>query len=586
MNLSKIRETELKKLALVRLLKEGLSPELETVCAEILDLYNAASGSIIDNAEIKDELKYSQFNLTKEMATADIRSAYTALETLILEIRTKALNSEALIESLNLKLKKLEKHVKDLLFSLDLSDGEIDVFTETFNSLENIDSDNTTANVNTKAGIVYGAFFSAGHTNVDAHEAIDSIDFDIVSNGYTGLTVYPEYGIDKLYDSLSDTQWKLDVKSSKAEPQELLIYIDLKEATTISRIALLRDRGDIYAALFYTDSSGRVNEITSYQKFEGDIVFNFPLLEAKYFIIKLKSTSSSFQSGVYTHSFNGREIEISLGGHTGLSSLLSVETAVNPFSRISLDADEFIDDDCSIDYYLRWTVDNSTWSDFVNIVPKNRIPIDIDRYLTVFSSASPVSHACLVDYTYVHPYNSGSNIFLNYPHVGMPDYDFTRTKIIRSMDSTKQLGNNLYQCYFYLSAAETIDFSLLPGYVDGAHLAEAALLSAGIHKFISGVEDVSSLFTYFGGFLCDYVPELSFINIAENNNYSLFSMIKDGANYIPIVKEIDGYPDEDFLFISYDAQTASKALKFQYKIDITGFNEKTPSINKLKIKTV
>jgi hypothetical protein len=287
------------------------------------------------------------------------------------------------------------------------------------------------------------------------------------------------------------------------------------------------------------------------------------------------------------YSFYGKELIVDSCDFSGTETVVTkgFEPA-NKFNIIGLKTDSIIANGCSIDYFVSWRI-LGQWSEYSKIDPNN--------YLSVLPNEELQKSTHRIDFTYLHPYNSGNNICYSYTSVLEPQLNLYKSKIIRNLGNFSEDAEQSPICYFHLDTVKAIDFAVIPGYIDGEYVSSLKNIGGGIHKFIlKNKNDISLCSSYltsneiiFGSHLASYINPMEFVNIAEDDNYKLFTIQKVTDKYgspvfTTIAKRI--IANERIQFLKQVITTPNAAEAIKVKSLLTGTGGFTPILKNIKIK--
>lgn len=595
MNLSSIREDVIKEFIAQELLDDGVFPTIALVCAIALRDYKDTevfksflTDSLFINNE--DPARATLFNDTSKKASIDIATLYRFIDFLLTRISDQQAVLRQKLHQMTVIIKQLIDKSNGLLLLNEDTVALHDIFTEDFSSLANINMAETTALVNTGEQNVTVRHASASDLHIS--ELIDSSSISCATARYISIINPIGHSLSKLYDTAEDTIsiTEIEMPSDHIGNVEFWIKIKFKEQLSFNNLVFKMKEGSS-AGGYEASLDALVGEswktIQEFDSYTSKIDMSFDPITSKEIIIKILVGDYGNIGSSLVYTLFGKDIQINWvdASVTEIMQLNPI-TFNAPFSVIGLRDDSVIPDNCTIDYFASWKI-QSTWSDFVQI--------DSVNYTNVLAEEVQQFSQYTIDLTYLHPYNAGSNNCLSYSSVSVPLWDIHKSKLLRNLNKFNTNDPQILSCVLNVKETTYLDFSIIPGYLNGDYVDTALDVPKGIHRFHFTeklAQDVYILYLQsknvtFGSYLADYISPEVFANIAENDNYSVYTilLVNDSGGspvYTIMIKNIN--EDEITELISYTPVSTNIADELIIKAELTGFDQNKPILNSIKIK--
>lgn len=369
-------------------------PEITEQIEEYQDTYDlnepifSADDFTVEELESASASKYNNSN---EAILQDLKVAYRHLfkttNTAIYNFDRWRLETRLLEKRLNILTDKLDAL---LLVNRDTA-GFFDFVQDNFDDQSKVDSDNTTALVDTDKGIVVIGTTTADATKIDLTSLTNKdVVFSVLTKNNLVSRVASAQSQTKHAIQDASNFWQERVNTNKPGPVTTELRIDLKESKSFSRLDV-----DLHASnqmstvqvtpLYSTDDYNWQNfpaEVPT-KATTDRVTFRFTEVAARYLkLLMTKSGPDQFYKDLYTYEFGVDSISLFAEGFTvnQSSTLLSNALSVldhngNPkeFSKVALEVCEEVPDDTSIEYYVSAFNDaDNPPGTFINLDPINR----------------------------------------------------------------------------------------------------------------------------------------------------------------------------------------------------------------------
>lgn len=597
MKLELIKERIIKDFIAVELLDNAIYPTLDAICRVFLSEYRDAQtfNTLLNNSHyIVDKIASSKkFQQIYDYTRLDITILYKFVDTLTETLRTQKILIQNKVDSMLNKLGILQQKAEALIASIDNVDTDFEIYNEDFSSLSKIDTAGSTAEINTQLKHVTSYADPKLSTMYYAKDKIDSITVSCLNpvsihSGGDSTTL--------LYDGNEDTVWSYNVELVKisSDNGEILLHVKLKEDIALNRIMLISQNPYKASLLMIKDNSW--SEVIPYTDYVNSIDFQFPTITINQFIVKLTNITGDTSGTTKKFLFNINDIQFSELIFAPNSILKTLEhTPSKAFSVLGVFADETLPEGCDMSYNIS-VYKNNSWVTTTDVKPVNRDGIDFTKFISVSNTEAPTISSHNIDMYYIHPYNSNVNNLYHKELNSISNVDFSKTKILRDIGNFKT-DRHLYSCYFYLTAETELSFKNV--WVDKVLIESKTKFSAGLHYLLCSTVATRFVCTdiletksiYFGSEIAQYVDPTVFLNIAEDDNYKVFTFAlvqytlqgAPASFYVPMLKALP-VADEEIVFMQHNLSSQS-ATKFKVTVQLTGFNNNTAILKNLKIKT-
>lgn len=603
MTIKNIREEVIKEFIAAELLDDNVFPTLDLVCAIALRDYKNTDvfASILhENLSIEygEPASISKFNQIIKNTDIDINTLYRFIDFLSHRITDQKFSIQQKLNSVSIALKNLNQKIHGLILLNEDSTNISNTYVIDFSKLDDIDLEQTTALIDTSKKEVSIKNKNLLGSNNTAF--IKTIDATCVTPRYIRFSNLTGHPIQKLYDGNEDTMGIYEVLMPpthkgyvdiriKVVFAELVsfnhVYLKMQPTNTVERFEA--------SVMAYIDNSWKT--ISDYQLYDSNIDTTFDVISTKDLVVNIRLGSYNVSAEGLVYRFFGKELVIDTVNYDGTEIVMTKDLAFSPkFNVIGLRADAIIPENCSVDHYVSYTL---SWmnGNVLELFISDFIKIDSSNYLKILSNEQSILSTHGVDLTYTHPYNYGKNITFSYTSDLFPSLNLSTSKLIRNIDNfgIDQDQNNF--CYFYLYDEQNIDFNSIPGFLDGELVEVSQKVTPGIHKFYLLDKNNTGIYQayfnendiIFGSYVSSYLDPQEFINIAEDDDYTWFTIIKakdlnNNDKYIVIAKEIS--ITEFMGFVQQQITIDPRAIDLKVKSVLKGNGEQTPIIKNIKIK--
>jgi len=461
--------------------------------------------------------------------------------------------------------KKLEQRVDSILLLTNNTDGYFATVGDTLTDLNEVDTENTDANVNIDEQQVT---VGMGTDNFESVNAIDltgmnqyDVSFSTLSKrpGTTYFDVSSDNSLLEIFKS-HNSSWVGKVVSATTGQMTCELKAQVSTSViNVSRISMQYTSPDItgrstITAMYSIDGYNWTIVPTSEatKPLLSNMSWTFPKTGISW--IKFIINKPSHDQGKYEYLFSARSVKLfgdtysTSVGSTFMSSSLSavdVEGNIVEFSKVQLDSCENIPDNTDITYYVSASKDDSTWTSWSPISPSTREGIQYPKVIS-FGGASYVDNTD----SSISKLNSSyslKDIVTTFDDTDVVTYKFktnkfgaVNTKIeVNSGDDPDVVSNSIevwrnirvkdsypdtstvrgisrgwgtddgetYICYFEIfeSDGKFLDFGDNLCVVDGELVSGVVKISRGVHKFETAAEnwfDVSENYNNLG-----YTPD-------------------------------------------------------------------------------
>lgn len=625
LNFHSVREQIIKKFIASELLDEGVFPSLEYICAVYVSEFggNLSDSSLLastDSINEDETASVKKFNKIAKLTEIDIHTLIKFVQYLDMYTNNQFTECEARVNKLLSEIKDLSSRVKAISFAKEYDSGHNsiksidflnDLLTEESTAIVNAESNTITVSPVTSLSYVQKDNASEANyltTKVSAPIVRTSVlkprtgEFEIERNSFA----------DKLIDGNEDTEWVLNISTPNHFTSEVIVGVSFTFEKPLSMSEFSYSLGSntdssMYQASLYTLKDGAEVMLVDYKQMSNITNFLFEEQLISHLILKIKTNIKI--SGKYK--FVGREVKFSATSYSNSSTVITKEIEKDPFNFIGLYANEEIPESCSIEYFVKLYI-NGAWSEFTPIVPINREPKNYSGRIIKSTVPQATTYSALTsDFLgssqVVHPFNYQKNMALTPVLTDNPDdiYDLENTFLLRNLNKfvVNSDSPNIMSGYFWLTEAREIDFRNYPVYIAGKFIDSIKELPAGKHKisfqnidlaqeYYSYFDSIKSTTLYYCSYIAKYVPSPIFLNVAEDNNYLIYTYGEyedSGTKYAFFVKDLreireDHLYEDIILAAQPELLSTEKASKLQLKAVLNGFNHSTPVIKQLILK--
>jgi hypothetical protein len=456
------------------------------------------------------------------------------------------------LERLRVKSKKLENRIDALLLLANNTAGYYASIVDPLSDLNYVDTENTTALVDTIANNVFikrGTENSGSLTQVNTNSiTYKDISFSPISR--RGNTFYTEMSTNNSVVQIlknQNTTWVGKISCSTKGPMTAELKIHLSnEQKEISRIVIDSNtphgHRTTVTALYSVDSHNW-NIVPSKQATQylyDSIAWNFSKRSARW--VKFIFYKTSHDSGFYEYIYSLRSIRFYKdayyedNGNLFYSipmSVLKTDDTLYSFAKAQLDVCEVLPTNTNIKYSLAASKDNSTWTSWYSINPSTREDVnypkivafsgidwkdntssditelnssyeknvlvstfddsDIETYRLRPSCAVVNSKISISSEEDLEPVANSVVVWRN----TLDRSTFPDTTTVRDVVRGWSLNGQTYGCYFEIlnPNGRLIDFGARECVLDGNNVSGVVNLGMGVHKFQTAAEnwfDISS----------------------------------------------------------------------------------------------
>lgn len=576
MTLKDIREKTIKEYITKNLLDESIYPTLEKVCAILIKDYgdsNVNSSLILDKhfVDINEPASASKINDIISRSKLDIDTVYNFIDYLEQQILLSSRIIERKISSLTRKASILEQKAKSLLISNEDVNQNINVIDESFINSENINLNNTNVNIDYGNGYIYSKY---DKSNTNNYLDVKSIFSTVLTKGYTFYRPYGGHGIEKAYDK-SNIAWiqRVGMPASYNKNVEVSLKIELNKKYQSSRLFIDLGNTIRYKIKVVARKDGQFITVSDYAYYTGYADINFSPVEIDYIVINI-STSQHFSIGKTGKEYRVSIKEIYIGNPSfaKISSLESNQHTVSPFSTIGLYTEQYTPTNTNISYMVSW--ENNEWH---NIEPYNIGNIDFNKYISVLTEYGQTKEDITIDFTKRHPYIYDTNLTTSYTESSINYLGILNPKILRNLGgfSINEDKESIFETNLYITQTTKLNCYKYPAYINGSKTEESIDLEPGFYAFKFNtsnnfeaykeyLDSLTSSTFYYGSHIAVYKPQEIFINIAENNNYNIFTFLDINSEYVATLKSLgtevisdSTYDKESMLVIKNDINQAT-----------------------------
>lgn len=447
------------------------------------------------------------------------------------------------LSRLNIRAKRLEDKVDSLLLLTNNTEGYFGAVEDNFADMSLVDTENTTASVNSQEQrVTLNAGSEIGTITQINTTKLTSNDVAFYPLNRDSSTRYYPVGIGNNLHQVfktENTSWVGKIVSSKpgSMTSELKAKIS-SEDQEISKVSVVvyspntSNRSTI-TIQYSTDGYNWFlpSTLETTKSFKGVISWSFPPISLrwiKFIIYKPYSDSSNLDHYEYMYSI--RSIKLfsnayhETRGTLFYSSSLSAENADGDtlgFFKAELNTCQFTPNETSIRYSLAASKDNSTWTDWHEIVPFDDSLSSLPKVVnfagislydntledtdTVYSSLEAGQLTSLLDdsdvqYRFTKPNiaiintkivvpstieeNIVANTIQVWRNIRVPD-SYPDTYKVRDVARGWTLEGQKYSCYFEILSASgrIVDFGDRSCIIDGQERTGIVNLASGVHKF-------------------------------------------------------------------------------------------------------
>lgn len=447
------------------------------------------------------------------------------------------------------KARKLEQRLDSALLLTNNTAGYFATVGETFSDLENVDTENTDANVNIDESQVSIGMGTDTFESVNAIDLTAMTDYDVSFRplskraGTTYFNVSADNSLLQVFKS-HNSSWVAKVIC--ATTGQMTCELKAQVSTSVlyvSRISMEYTSPDttgrstitaLYSLDGYTWTIVPTNEAT--KPLTDRLSWSFPKTGISW--IKFIINRPSHDQGKYEYLFSARSIKLfgdtysTSVGNTFQSKALSAVNAKNnivEFSKVQLDSCDNTPTDTEITYYVSASKDNSTWTSWNAISPSDTEGIKYPKVIsfggasytyntdssaeTLNSSYETDDIVTTFDDSYVVTYKFKTNKFCavntkieiqsgDDPDVVSNSISVWRnTRVTDSYPDTSTVRGiprgwgtdegETYICYFEIfdSNGKFLDFGDKLCVLDGELVSGVVSVSKGVHKFETAAEN-------------------------------------------------------------------------------------------------
>jgi len=607
-----IRENIIKSFIARELLDETIYPSLEMICAIFIDEYkdvDANSSFIKDRMFVEDGqvASLTWFNELVDKTQLDIITIYAFVDYLYdytIKSNTLAKNK---ISSLLTSIKLLYSDIRQIELAKSTVGVNV-VLSDSFTNGDNIDPDNSDANIDFNTGCVSSKRIY-DITRIVDNSKILSISQASVTQGYINfgspIANQPESLL------FSGGKWiaEYNMPVGFSNNIEVKLSILLTEQTYVNKINLTIENinGAYIKVMALVDGIYKI--VKDYAIYNGAADVSFDTISTNNILLFFKtdknlSIDNTSTVGKY-YKIVGSNLQLSYFTYASKSILTTEEVISNtPFSNIMLTTNQTDAENSSIDYFVSW-YSNSVWSAWAPISPYN----SIDGTGTIIDVLSSPAQIFLdqtdgnvdfgSDLDVTHPYIYGYNYATNYTEDSLNFISVIQPKLLRNLGSCK-VSDNIGECWIAVAQdGVAIDFSVCKGYIDSEFIDNKTTLNKGVYNFKFNVNDGIDNYTayllsidniYIGTHLSSFISPELYINIVEDNDLNKFTFVNIGGAPTAIFKNDSiNILTEKFLVIKYDIDSNdlnSLPTKLQLMAKFNSDNINTSKLYDMQIKVI
>ena len=454
MTLKSVREDIIKEFISQELLDDNVYPTLDIICAIALRDYSDTDvfeSVLTDNLQDHSGSPASQslFNKTTKYTAIDIKTLYAFVNFLNNTLDAQKSKIRQRLSLLSKAIESLTAQSNAVLMLNENADC-FEVYSEDFNDLSGVDINNTTAAVDT---VNHFASVKPYYTPTPSpSDIISSVDVNCLTQNYQSCINLTGNPVDNLYDGFNDTIWinEVTMPSDYLGNVEIALKFNLKEKITLNKFNLKLNDGNTnnYEAKLSANINGIWTDLSDYVVCGNYVDLSFNRVVTDSLILRLVSGKYNKIASKLVYTFYGQEVKFQNIDASGACVLQLNDLSFSKnFSYANFNLDTEIPVNCSIDLYAAaYTTD---WQSFSKI--------DSSGFLGVSPDDTCKLSRLAVDLTYIHPYNSGVNVSLSYNNQNLPNYDYSKTKLIRNIGKFSYSGG-VVKCYFYAIQVSSTGF--------------------------------------------------------------------------------------------------------------------------------
>ena len=409
------------------------------------------------------------------------------------------------IQMLKAKLKSLDDRVTELLLRNQDTEGYFQFFTDTFNSLQYVDTINTGAAVDLRAGIVTMQEGIADSTKFNLNfVAVDDFRFQV-------LTRYEIEGSSTTVDSSvvsafkdGEDSWKQTVISSAPITMSVQLDVDLKEAKEISKIDYqsFNDSafGLITVQIQYSNDNYNWFDLPSdfpVQNIYDKGIFTSTPTEMRYVrFILTKNAFDQVKEGRYHYFFGAKHIDVygieydETGSELRTKPITPEERSGQTayINRVSIEACEDVPTGTDILYDVSFD-DGETWipispvnrsnPKFPQVASLNKINLEMSSEVSTTTVDGVVDvHNIALDYDASELDETSTTVWRGVGTQGSVD-------VVRKIQKGWSFNEEYYSCYVWVENFYGVEIDLgdTRAELDGISVTGLVTIPSGRHYF-------------------------------------------------------------------------------------------------------
>ncbi len=453
----------------------------------------------------RDESSAELFNLMQEALLQDLTVLYQQVTAQLQDSSIFLNRNLAEIQMLKAKLKTLENRVTELLLRNKDTEGYFQFFTDTFNTLEFIDTINTSAQVDLQAGIVTMKEGIANTTKFNLNFInLADIRVQVLTRGQVeGSTSAVDASTVEAFKDGGDT-WRQTVINSAPTTMSIQLTLDLKEEKEISKIDYESFNDSSFGIM--TVQVQYSNDDYNWFDFPSDFptqniyhkgIFTCSPTDMRYIrFILTKNAYDQIKEGSYNYFFGAKHIDLFGVEYDETGSQLQSQ-AIYPeartgqdayINRVSIEACEDVPTDTDILYDVSFD-GGETWvpispvnranPKFPQVASLNKIRLEMSSNVGVTAVDGVVgSHDIALDYDATAVDQTSTTVWRG---VGAQGSVVTVRKIHKGWT----FDNEYYSCYIWVDNFYGLEIDLgdTTAELDGASITGIVTIPYGKHFF-------------------------------------------------------------------------------------------------------
>lgn len=484
---------------------ENIESDLAVIEEWFTDMSQPMAYFLALQVDEREESSASLFNQMQETFFSDLSVLYQQVVAQLQDSSLFLNRNLAEIQMLKAKLKNLEDRVEELLLRNKDTEGYYQFFADTFNSLQYVDTINTTAAVDLRAGIVTmkegvseTRKFNLNFTNYK------DLSFQVLTRfGIEGsANVADQSAVDAFKDG--ENSWRQEVVSSAPVTMTIELRIDLKEVKEVSKIDYESFNDQSFGIM--TVQIQYSNDNYNWFDFPGDFptqniyhkgVYTGTATDMRYIRFILTKTSyDRVDEGRYVYYFGAKHIDVFGVEYDADGSVLQSKQIYPEeksgqdayINRISIEACEDVPSGTDILYDVSFD-DGNEW---VPISPVNRSNPKFPQVASL--NKIQLEMSSVVGLTAVDGVVDIHNIALDYDASTLDEVSTTvwrnvgaqgDTDTVREYQKGWSFDDEYYSCYIWVDNFYGLEIDLgdTTAELDGASITGLVTIPHGRHFF-------------------------------------------------------------------------------------------------------